>query len=149
MSVTTQSMTDEQRKSVALEYLKRLDTGADFFELFASDAQVYFPKWGIATGHAEIKQLFGDVASILRWVRHDYAYLNYVHDRDTVVVEGTSSGETADGTGWRAGVSHAGRWCDAFEIRDGLIQRLFVYLDPDYADADTARYPWLAPAGAR
>jgi hypothetical protein len=30
-----------------------------------------------------------------------------------------------------------------FEIRDGKIQRLFVYLDPDYADADTARYPWL------
>lgn len=23
------------------------------------------------------------------------------------------------------------------------LHRLFVYLDPDYADADTARYPWL------
>jgi hypothetical protein len=38
-------------------------------------------------------------------------------------------------------VTHAGRWCDVFEIRDHKIQRLFVYLDPDYAD--TARYPWL------
>ena len=36
-----------------------------------------------------------------------------------------------------------GRWCDVFEIRDGKIQRLFIYLDPDYGDADTARYPWL------
>lgn len=143
MSVTTRTMTDEQRKSVALEYLKRLDTGVDFFPLFAEDAQVYFPKWGIANGIAEIQALFGDVAGILRSIRHDYAYLNYVHSADTVVVEGTSAGETAGGVGWRSGVTHAGRWCDVFEIRDGLIQRLFVYLDPDYADADTARYPWL------
>ena len=46
---------------------------------------------------------------------------------------------------WRAGVpeSGAGRWCDVFEIRDYLIQRCFIYLDPDYAGRDTARYPWL------
>jgi hypothetical protein len=33
-----------------------------------------------------------------------------------------------------------------FEIRDGKIQRCFIYLDPDYAGQDTERYPWL---GAR
>jgi hypothetical protein len=38
----------------------------------------------------------------------------------------------------------AGRWCDVFEIRDFLIQRVFIYLDPDYAGTDTDRYPWLA-----
>jgi hypothetical protein len=31
-----------------------------------------------------------------------------------------------------------------FEIRDWKIQRCFIYLDPDYAGRDTARYPWLA-----
>jgi hypothetical protein len=31
-----------------------------------------------------------------------------------------------------------------FEIRDGKIQRCFIYLDPDYAGQDTGRYPWLA-----
>ena len=41
------------------------------------------------------------------------------------------------------GKAHAGRWCDAMEIRDGRIERLFIYLDPDYAGADTERYPWL------
>ena len=137
-------MTDEQRKAVALDYLKRLDTGGDILELFAHDAQVYFPKCPLANGTREIEQLFGNVASIVAAVTHDYAYLNYVHSGDTVVVEGTSSGRAADGTAWRAGVTHAGRWCDVFEIRDHRIQRLFVYLDPDYADADTTRYPWLA-----
>jgi len=44
-------------------------------------------------------------------------------------------------------VTHAGRWCDVFEVRDFLIQRCFIYLDPDYAGIDTARYPWLSAGG--
>src|SRR4051812_23546617 len=54
MAITKATMTDEQRKSVALEYLKAFDnggvtsTGAGILDLFASDAQVYFPKWGLA-----------------------------------------------------------------------------------------------------
>jgi hypothetical protein len=61
-----------------------------------------------------------------------------------VVCEGTSHGEHQDGP-WRAGVPEwaAGRWCDVFEIRDFLIQRCFIYLDPDYAGKDAGRYPWL------
>jgi hypothetical protein len=30
------------------------------------------------------------------------------------------------------------------EVRDWKIQRCFIYLDPDYAGHDTARYPWLS-----
>lgn len=144
MAVTQQTMTDEQRKSVALEYLKRLDQGKPFFDLFADDAQVYFPKWGLANGRKEFEKLFTDLASILSSIRHDYAYFNYIVQGDSVVVEGTSYGKTAEGVEWRAGVTHAGRWCDVFEIRDFKIQRVFIYLDPDYAGADTARYTWLS-----
>ena len=35
MSVTRQTMTDEQRTSVALEYLKRLDRGENIFDLLS------------------------------------------------------------------------------------------------------------------
>lgn len=143
MALTTQTMSDEQRKSVALEYLKRLDRGEGIFDLFADDAQVYFPKWGLANGREEFEKLFVDLGTILSGIRHDYAYFNYIVAGDSVVVEGTSYGTTADGTEWRAGVTQAGRWCDVFEIRDFKIQRVFIYLDPDYAGADTARYPWL------
>ena len=67
MTLTRQTMTDEQRKSVALEYLKAFDnggitsTGETILELFAPDAQVCFPKWGIANGREEIGKMFGDV----------------------------------------------------------------------------------------
>lgn len=131
-------------KAVVLDYLKRLDRGEDFFDLFDEHAQVYFPKWGLADGIEQIRQAFAGIGSLLGGIKHDYAYFNYVVNGDTVVVEGTSSGRTADGVEFRGGLTHAGRWCDVFEIWDGRIHRLFIYLDPDYAGADTARYPWLA-----
>jgi hypothetical protein len=151
MALTRQTMTDEQRKSVALEYLKAFDNsglasdGSSILELFAEDAQVYFPKWGIATGREQIGKLFGDVGGNLKFIRHDYAGFNWIFSgSDLVVCEGTSYGEHRDGP-WRASVPEhgAGRWCDVFEIRNWKIQRCFIYLDPDYAGKDTARYSWL------
>ena len=58
MALTKQTMTNEQRKSVASEYLKAFDNGGvtsdggSILDLFASDAEVYFPKWGVARGAA-------------------------------------------------------------------------------------------------
>ena len=151
MALSMQVMTDEQRKSVALEYLKAFDnagvtsTGASILDLFADDAQVYFPKWGLANGKEEIGRLFGDVGATIVSIRHDYSHFNWIFSGgDTIVAEGTSYGEHRDGP-WRGGEPEwaAGRWCDVFEVRDWLIQRCFIYLDPDYAGRDTARYPWL------
>jgi len=137
------TMTAEQRKSLALEYIKRLDRGEDFIDLFDEHAELYFPKWGVAHGIGEIRQLFTDVGSILASIKHHYDDFNYVIQDDVVVVEGTSEGRTADGVEWRADVTHAGRWCDVFKIHDGKIHRLYIYLDPDYWSRDTQRYPWL------
>jgi hypothetical protein len=151
-ALTRSNMTNEQRKSVALEYLKAFDNGgktsdgSSILDLFDDIAQVYFPKWGLANGKKEIGKLFGDVGSTLKAIRHDYSSFNWIFGgSDTLVCEGTSYGVHRDGP-WRAGVPDwgAGRWCDVFEIRDWKIQRVFIYLDPDYAGKDTARYPWLA-----
>jgi ketosteroid isomerase-like protein len=150
MGIVTNTMTDEQRKSVAIEYLKSLDRGhtsdgRPFLELFAEDAQVYFPKWGIATGRDEIGRMFGDIGGTLKSIRHHYSDFNYLMTgTDTFAVEGTSQGEHRDGP-WQADQPAwgAGRWCDVFEVRDFLIQRVFIYLDPDYAGRDTDRYPWI------
>lgn len=143
MTQATNVEPDEARKAIALEYLKRLDRGEDFMDLFDLHIQFYFPKIGIVNGREAVKDAFVKIASLLSGIVHDYACLNYVVNGNTVVVEGTSSGTTADGTAFCAGMAHGGRWCDVFEIRDDRIHRLFVYLDPDYAGADTARYPWL------
>jgi hypothetical protein len=153
MAITRQTMTDEQRKSIALEYLKAFDnggvtsSGGNILDLFADDAQVYFPKWGLATGKEQIGKLFSDFGAGIKSILHDYATFNWVMTgTDLFACEGTSAGEHIDGS-WRAGVTHAGRWCDVFEVRDFLIQRCFIYLDPDYAGLDTDRYGWLSAGG--
>jgi SnoaL-like domain len=153
VAIAMGTMTDEQRKSVAVEYLKAFDnggvtsTGGSILDLFAEDAQVHFPKWGLANGKEQIGECFGAVGATLKSIRHDYANFNFIMSGgDTFVVEGTSYGEHEDGE-WRAGVTHAGRWCDVFEVRDFLIQRCFIYLDPDYAGLDTDRYAWLSADG--
>src|SRR5688572_15663793 len=127
-------MTDEQRKCVALEYLKAFDnkgvtsTGGCILDLFADDAQVFFPKWGLATGKAQITQLFSDFSGRLKCILHGYASFNWIMTgKDLFACEGTSAGVRVDGS-LRAGVAHAGRWCDVFEVRDFLIQRCFIYL---------------------
>ncbi len=147
MTITTATMTDEQRRSVAQEFLLRVDTGGDVLELFAEDALFQFPKFGMVRGHADIGRFFAGLGSVVASIQHDLAHANFIIQEELVVVEGTSDGTTVDGVEWRAGVTHAGPWCDVFDIRDHKIQRLFVYLDPDYASADTARYPWLKSRG--
>ena len=154
MAITRMTMTDEQRKSVALEYLKAFDNkgvtsnGGSILDLFADDAQVFFPKWGLATGKAQIGQLFTDFAGSVRHILHDYATFNWVMTgTDVFACEGTSAGGTRRRASGGPGSAHAGRWCDVFEVRDFLIQRCFIYLDPDYAGRDTQRYPWLSANG--
>jgi hypothetical protein len=150
--VIAKPMQDTERKALALEYLKAFDnggvteSGGSILELFAVDAQVYFPKWGVANGRNEIGRMFGDIGGTLKSILHDYDNFNYVMTgTDTFAVEGKSVGEHRDGP-WKAGEPEhgAGRWCDIFEVRDGQIQRCFIYLDPDYAGKDTGRYPWLS-----
>lgn len=141
------TMTDEQRKAIALEYFKRMDRGESVLELFDEHAEFCFPKWGVAKGHAQIERLFQDLSGILEAFSHDIAHAKVIQQGDLLVVEGTSSGTLKSGQAWRAGVTHAGRWCDVFEIRDFRIQRCYVYLDPDYGDDDVDRYPWLRKRG--
>lgn len=143
MAITTGTMTDEQRVSVAKEFLLRLDLGRDILELFDDDALYYFPKRGLMRGKKEIAEFISQLGTFISTIEHHAAYFNVMAQGDLVAIEGTSNGVTADGVEWRAGQTHAGAWCDIFEIRDFKIHRLSTYLDPDYASADTERYPWL------
>jgi len=109
MALTRTIMTDEQRKSVALEYLKAFDNGGvtsiggSILDLFATDAQVYFPKWGLATGKEQIGKLFTDVGATIKSITHHYSHFNWIFSgSDLLVCEGTSHGEHIEGP-WRAG----------------------------------------------
>lgn len=147
-----QSATDDDRKAVAESYLKSLDaggvsptTGLGLFDHFSDDAEVFFPKWGVARGKEEVTKMFSDVGGTLKGITHHYdKFIWYMNGSDSFAVEGTSEGEHRDGP-WMADQPKwgAGRFCDCFTVKDGKITRLFIYLDPDYAGKDTARYGWI------
>jgi ketosteroid isomerase-like protein len=147
--MSTPGMTDDDRRHVTIEYFKRFDAGKDVLDLFADDAYVYFPKHRPARNLEEVRQLFGDVGSLFASIVHEVPYFNHIVQGERVVVEGTTYGALAHGQEWRAGQGLGGRFCNVFEVRDDKIQRLHIYLDPDYADQDTARYPWLDNAAQR
>ena len=143
---------DAARKAVAESYLKSLDaggvsptTGLGLFDHFSDDAEVFFPKWGVAKGKEEVIKMFTDVGGTLKSIKHNYdGFTWYMNGTDSFAVEGTSEGEHRDGP-WMADQPKwgAGRFCDCFTVKDGKITRLFIYLDPDYAGKDTARYGWI------
>ena len=151
-AASAQDAAEDARKAVAESYLKALDaggvsptTGLGLFDHFTDDAEVYFPKWGVAKGKEAVVQMFSDVGGTLKGITHHYdGFTWYMTGTDSFSVEGTSEGEHRDGT-WVAGTPDwgAGRFCDCFTVRDGKISRLYIYLDPDYAGKDTGRYDWI------
>ncbi len=114
--------------------------------LFAEDAYAFFPKHPYARSKQEIGELVGHIAPLWKSIQHTIALFNFFEQGDTVVVEGSSRGELQDDAGggtWTETEGFGGRFCNVFEVRDSKIQRLHIYLDPDYGGHDTARYPWL------
>jgi ketosteroid isomerase-like protein len=136
--------------AVAEEFYRRADAGRpDLPDLFTDDAEVFFPKFGIVRGRTAILDLAGGLMTAVASIEHLMDELTYVVAGHTVVVEGTTRGTTHDGGSWRGGETPGGRFCSVFEISDGLIARMYVYLDPDYTSADRARFLWPESAERR
>jgi ketosteroid isomerase-like protein len=130
-------------QGLAREYFVRADAGrSEVTDLFADDIEIFFPKFGIARGKAAFwdlaKGLLGSISSLV----HDMDKLSYITSGETVVVEGTTHGALRSGQTWAGGETPGGRFCSVFQFRDGLISRMYIYLDPDYGSADAERFLW-------
>ncbi len=141
MSTTHQ---DSKNVTTVKSYFIRGDAGRpDLFDLFTDDFQFYFPKFGVGRGKADFTDLATKLLGTLKSISHDIDAMKFFEGRDFVVVEGTTEGEYGDGTRWSGGKTSGGRFCSVFEFRDdGLIKRMHIYLDPDYAGHDKERLLW-------
>jgi ketosteroid isomerase-like protein len=129
--------------ALAEEYYRRADAGRpDLLDLFTEDVELFFPKFGVRRGKAGLVELANGLAGSLKSIEHDRQDLSCVAVGQTVLVEGTTHGETCDGTQWEGGNTPGGRFCSVFEFRGNLISRMYIYLDPDYGSADRARFLW-------
>ena len=119
---------------IARSYFARVDAGdGTLLDMFTDDVQAFFPKIGITRGTAELLNLVQTLTRVVRQCVHDPSRMLFTHQGTRLVVEGVEAGEFADGAPFPAGAKSEGRFCNVFEFRDGLISRLNIYADPDYA----------------
>jgi len=131
------------QKKATCEYFVRIDASRpDLFDLFTADFQFYFPKFGVGRGRAEFEILAGGLVGTFRSFAHDLDSFRYIEEKHFVAVEGRTHGTTSGGTEWCGGETAGGRFSSIFEFRDGLIARMHIYLDPDYAGEDAKRFIW-------
>lgn len=134
----------ENSSNIALirEYFRRVDAAsADLLDLFTEDFEFYFPKYGFGYG----KDDFISFATIFRQsvsATHDKDRLSFIESGNNVVCEGTTHGQDSEGVSWQGGKTPASRFCSIYEIQDGKIASMRIYVDPDYTSRDTERFLW-------
>src|SRR5260370_32481998 len=135
-------MTADNRRAIEdriRKYFVDADSGHFPDELFTENFEFYFPKFGVGHGRQQLIELAtrSPVASI----SHRLDTLRLIVDGNCAAVEGTSEGVTKDGRPWDGGTTPGGRFCSVFIFNDQLkIERMFIYLDPDYAGSETSGF---------
>ena len=124
-----------------LRYFERSDAGQFPSDLFTEDFQFYVPKFGVGRGVREFMAMAANAG--VKQIRHPPDKLLLIEDGDNVAVEGTTEGTTANGVEWRGGSSPAGRFATIFTFnRAGLIERMYIYVDPDFDSGHAAGFRW-------
>jgi hypothetical protein len=126
------------------EYFRRGDAGDFPAELFAQDFQFYFPKFGVGHGAAAFFEMAGGMMNaIVKRAAHHIDDMLFIEQGNRVAVEGTTEGTDVDGVEWHGGRTRGGRFCSIFVFgQNGLIERMHVYLDPDYTGRHKGGFAW-------
>ncbi|MFD1270983.1 nuclear transport factor 2 family protein [Streptomyces kaempferi] len=133
----------EAREEVAARYFRLVDSSDPaILDLFTDDAQMFFPKFGIATGKAQIASFAQGFAGKIASIQHDIPGLTVVSSGNYVVTEGSVRGTTTSGTAFPDGSSSYGLFCNVFEFEGERIKRLHIYEDPDFASTHMDGVEW-------
>ncbi|WNG39418.1 hypothetical protein F0U61_41455 [Archangium violaceum] len=122
------------------DYFRKVDLrDPGIMELFTDDVQLFFPKFGVSRGKAELARFSQRLTNYLESIEHDIEGFRYVVSGDSIVVEGTERGVTRAGVHWPDNEISQGRFCNVFEFDGPLIRRVHIYVDPDFTSEDLER----------
>jgi hypothetical protein len=129
--------------TAAKTYFSAVDSKRMPEELFTPDFEFFFPKYGVGQGLGELEEFAAGLWEAGLKVTHHRDQLKYTVCGRQVIVEGTTFGHDKAGDSWDGGKTPGGRFCSVFDFNGaGLIQRMYVYMDPDYTAADKDRLRW-------
>lgn len=139
MSETANANTAE----IVREFYRLLDAGSPPFHLFATGFQFHYPKFGIGRGIEEFVELAMGTRTKISRMAHRIQNVFVADHGNSVVVEGATDGTDAQGTDWRGGETSGGRFCTVFGFNpEGLIERMHIYLDPDFTGEHNEGFRW-------
>jgi hypothetical protein len=124
-----------------LRYFSEVDNGNFPQDLFTENFQFFAPKYGVGHGRED----FLEMVSVggIQEIRHPVDEMLILEQGNHVAVEGLTEGVTADGFAWRGGETPAGRFSSFFSFdRSGKIERMHVYVDPDFAGRHVEGFKW-------
>jgi hypothetical protein len=97
----------------------------------------------VGQGLEELREYAAGLWSAGLKLTHHRDGLKYLECGSPIIVEGTTFGQDASGQSWDGGTTRGGRLRSVFKFNgEGLIQRMYVYTDPDYTGADAGRIHW-------
>lgn len=133
----------DEQVNLAKQYFRKVDAGdPSLLDMFADDAQAYFPRFGIARGKTEFISLVqGLNAAVSRFI-HDENLMIFTQAGNRVVVEGIETGALTDGTPFPGDAGSGGHFCNVFEFRGSLISRLHIYADPNFTGKHPDLFKW-------
>jgi ketosteroid isomerase-like protein len=133
---------NEIRKNKIETYFKKIDSGIfddEYFDLYAEDVEMYYPKFGFEKGKQGIKNFGKVIGKHLEKLTHDIQNFRYTFSDTVIVVEGNEKGVTTSGKEWPDNHTSFGKFCNVFEFDGELMKRVHIYVDPDFTSEDTER----------
>lgn len=117
-----------------------------FFDLFTEDVELYYPKFGYATGIEGITSFGQQVRKLVTDLHFEMDKFTYIINEQYIIVEGAEKGVTQNGIEFPDGIVSHGKFCTVFEFANNRIKRMHSYVDPDLGAEDLERVQLLNKA---
>ncbi|WP_114195728.1 nuclear transport factor 2 family protein [Edaphovirga cremea] len=128
------------RINLICEYYQKLASqDVSLLHLFSEDVVIFFPKFGVSYGKPSLTDLGMKLSNELAHLYHDPTRFSLISEGDAIVVEGLMHGVMRSGERWPKEGEDGRYFCTVFEFKGNLIQRMHVYLDPDFDHKDVDR----------
>ena len=132
-----------RREEIAINYFRMVDAGNPaVIDIFTEDAHMFYPKFGIARGKAQIGAFAQGLGRGISSLQHEIDSFTVLTSGNYVIVEGAEKGTTTSGAAFPDGVFSFGLFCNVFEFDDELIKRIHIYVDPDFANTHAEGVAW-------
>lgn len=120
---------------VKLYFEKTDKRETDIEILFAENVEVYHPKFGETKGRNEINRFIAWIRGFIETLMYEISDFSYIISEDRVMVEGTESGVLKS-----VKFFSKTHFCSVFTIKENLISRMYIYVNPDFTGEDAERF---------